>query len=70
MYQRVFFGKVKKEVNAALPDISTRERIALWPTALAALAMGVAPLVWLNVIGPAVRMVLAPLAQMAEVLAR
>jgi NADH-quinone oxidoreductase subunit M len=70
MYQRVFFGKVNKDVNATLPDISTRERIALWPTALAALAMGFAPLVWLNAIGPAVRAVLAPLAQMAEVLAR
>ncbi len=70
MYQRVFFGKVNQDVNATLPDISARERIALWPTALAALAMGVAPLLWLNAIGPAVRAVLAPLAQMAEGLAR
>jgi len=70
MYQRVFFGKVNQDVNAALPDISARERIALWPTALAALAMGVAPLVWLNAIEPAVRGVLSPLAQMAEGLVR
>jgi len=70
MYQRVFFGKVNKDVNAALPDIGARERIALWPTALVALAMGVAPLVWLNAIGPAVRGVLSPLAQMAEGLVR
>jgi len=70
MYQRVFFGKVNKDVNAAVPDISTRERIALWPTALAALAMGVAPLFWLNAIEPAVRTVLSPLAQMAEGLVR
>ncbi|HYA95971.1 MAG TPA: NADH-quinone oxidoreductase subunit M [Terriglobales bacterium] len=70
MYQRVFFGKVHKDVNAALPDISARERIALWPTALAALAMGVAPLLWLNAIEPAVRGVLSPLAQMAEGLVR
>jgi len=70
MYQRVFFGTVKKEVNATLPDISARERIALWPTALAALAMGVAPLFWLNAIEPAVRTVLAPVAQFAEVFAR
>jgi len=70
MYQRVFFGKVNKDVNATLPDISTRERIALWPTALAALAMGVAPLFWLNAIEPAVRTVLSPLAQMAEGLVR
>jgi len=64
MYQRVFFGKVNKDVNATLPDISTRERIALWPTALAALAMGVAPLFWLNAIEPAVRTVLSPLARL------
>jgi len=64
MYQRVFFGKVNKNVNAALPDISARERIALWPTALAALAMGVAPLIWLNAIEPAVRTVLSPLARL------
>ncbi|MFZ3212554.1 MAG: NADH-quinone oxidoreductase subunit M [Terriglobales bacterium] len=70
MYQRVFFGKVKKDVNVTLPDISARERIALWPTALAALAMGVAPLLWLNAIEPAVRTVLTPLAQMAEGLVR
>jgi NADH-quinone oxidoreductase subunit M len=70
MYQRVFFGRVNKDVNATLPDISARERIALWPTALAALAMGVAPLLWLNAIEPAVRSVLSPLAQMAEGLMR
>ena len=70
MYQRVFFGKTKKDANATLPDISARERIALWPTALAALAMGVAPLFWLNAIEPAVRTVLSPLAQMAEGLVR
>ena len=66
MYQRVFFGKVKKDVNLTLPDLSARERMALWPTALAALAMGVVPLFWLNAIEPAVRAVLSPLAQMAE----
>jgi NADH-quinone oxidoreductase subunit M len=66
MYQRVFFGKVNKEVNATLPDISARERIALWPPALAALAMGVAPLLWLNAIEPAARSVLTPLARLAE----
>ncbi len=70
MYQRVFFGKVNRDANTTLPDISTRERIALWPTALAALAMGVAPLFWLNAIEPAVRTVLSPLVQMAEGLVR
>jgi NADH:ubiquinone oxidoreductase subunit 4 (subunit M) len=70
MYQRVFFGKVSKSANVALADLSARERLALWPTALAALVMGVAPLLWLNAIEPAVRNVLSPLAQMAEGLAR
>jgi len=70
MYQRVFFGKVNRDVNAAVPDLNAREKVALWPTALAALAMGVAPLFWLNAIEPAVRTVLSPLAQMAEGLVR
>jgi len=59
MYQRVFFGKVRHEVNNTLPDLSTRERAALWPTAVAALVMGVAPLLWLNAIEPAVQAVLS-----------
>ena len=63
MYQRVFFGTVKLEVNRTVPDISARERIALWPTAVAALIMGVAPLVWFASIDPAVQAALGPLAQ-------
>jgi NADH-quinone oxidoreductase subunit M len=64
MYQRVFFGKVKVEANLALPDLSAREKTALWPLALAALAMGVAPLVWINAIDPAVRNALGNAAQL------
>ncbi len=63
MYQRVFFGKVKQSVNSTLPDLSARERTALWPASIAALAMGVAPVLWLNFIDPAVHSVLMPLAQ-------
>ena len=63
MYQRVFFGKVSHDVNLRLPDLSLRERIALWPLALAALVMGVAPLIWINAVDPAVRNVLATVAQ-------
>ena len=66
LYQRVFFGKVKHEVNQTLPDLSRRERIALWPVSVIALAMGVAPLLWLNAIDPAVQTTLAPIAQMAS----
>ncbi len=66
MYQRVFFGKVKQDINNRLPDLSARERVALWPAAVVALVMGVAPLVWLNAIDPAVSTALAPFAQMAS----
>jgi NADH-quinone oxidoreductase subunit M len=59
MYQRVFFGKVTHAENNTLPDLSAREQLALWPTAIAALVMGVAPLLWLNVIDPAVNATLA-----------
>jgi len=60
MYQRVFFGKVQHEVNQTLPDLSGREQATLWPIAAAALVMGVAPLIWLNAIDPAVQTVLTP----------
>jgi NADH-quinone oxidoreductase subunit M len=63
MYQRVFFGKVKADVNRTLPDLSMRERIALWPLAVVALIMGVAPLLWINAVDPAVRNVLRTAAQ-------
>ncbi len=58
MYQRVFFGTVKHEENNSLPDLSVRERVALWPAAIMALGMGVAPMMWLNSIDPAVHNVL------------
>ena len=66
MYQRVFFGQVKNPVNTPLPDLDFRERIALWPAAVVALVMGVAPFLWLNTIDLAVQAVLAPFAQVAS----
>ena len=66
MYQRVFFGKVTHSVNETLPDLDVRERIALLPAAAAALVMGVAPLLWLNAIDPAVQTALAPFAELAS----
>ena len=65
MYQRVFFGKVTHVENRSLPDLSGREQLALWPPAVAALVMGVAPLLWLNIIDPAVQLTLTPFAQVA-----
>jgi NADH-quinone oxidoreductase subunit M len=55
MYKRVFYGKVTNRANAALPDMSSRERMALWPTAVFALVMGVASPLWMNAIEPAAR---------------
>ena len=66
MYQWVFFGKVKHEVNNSLPDLDIRERVALWPAAIIALVMGVAPLLWLNSIDPAVHNALVPFSQLAS----
>jgi NADH-quinone oxidoreductase subunit M len=66
MYQRVFFGKVTHEVNQSVPDLDTHEQIALLPAAVAALVMGVAPLLWLNAIDPVVRGALAPGAQLVS----
>ena len=65
MYQRVFFGKVIHAENNSLLDLSGREQLALWPAAVAALVMGVAPLLWLNIIDPAVTSILNPAAQVA-----
>jgi NADH-quinone oxidoreductase subunit M len=65
MYQRVFFGKVRHEVNTAIPDLGGFEKAALWPTAVIALIMGVAPLIWLNAIDPAVQGTLASFSQLA-----
>jgi NADH-quinone oxidoreductase subunit M len=66
MYQRVFFGKVTHTVNSTLADLDRREQAALWPAAAMALLMGVAPLIWLNLIDPAVHAALTPFAQMAS----
>jgi NADH-quinone oxidoreductase subunit M len=65
MYQRVFFGKLTHPENNSLPDLNMRERAALWPAAIMALVMGVAPLLWLNAIDPAVHNALVPFTQFA-----
>ncbi len=65
MYQRVFFGANKNPKNAHIEDMHGLERAALWPTLLLALVMGVAPILWLKAIDPAVHNALAPFAQTA-----
>ncbi len=54
MYQRVFQGPVTNPANAHLRDLDAREQISLWPLAVAALVMGVAPMLWLHSISPSV----------------
>jgi len=63
MYQRVFYGKVTHPVNNSLSDLSAFEKMAIWPCAAVALVMGVAPILWLSAIDPAVHATLAPLSQ-------
>ena len=68
MYQRVFYGAVTVEANRTLPDLSGRERLALWPTAVLALVMGVASPIWINTMESSVRTALTtPQAQAAAV---
>ena len=66
MYQRAFYGKVTHPVNNSLPDLFGFEKAAVWPCAVAALVMGVAPILWLGAIDPAVQTALIPFAQMAS----
>ncbi len=60
MFQRVFYGKVTHPVNNALSDMLVFEKAAVWPCAVAALVMGVAPILWLAAIDPAVQAALSP----------
>jgi NADH-quinone oxidoreductase subunit M len=54
MYQRVFYGNITHPVNKNLQDMDARERVSMWPLAVAALVMGVAPNLWLHSIDPSV----------------
>ena len=54
MYQRVFYGNITHPVNKSLQDMDARERVSMWPLAIAALVMGVAPNLWLHSIDPSV----------------
>ena len=66
MYQRVFFGKVTHPINNSMADMIGVEKAAIWPCAAAALVMGVAPILWLGAIDPAVEAALAPWAQVVS----
>jgi NADH-quinone oxidoreductase subunit M len=66
MYQRVFYGKVTHSINNSMADLIGVEKAAIWPCAVAALVMGVAPILWLGAIDPAVQSALTPFVQMAS----
>jgi NADH-quinone oxidoreductase subunit M len=66
MYQRVFYGKITNPVNNSLHDLFAFEKAAIWPCAAAALVMGVAPILWLGAIDPAVQAALTPFAQVVS----
>jgi NADH-quinone oxidoreductase subunit M len=66
MYQRVFYGKVTHAINNSMRDLIGFEKAAIWPCAVAALVMGVAPILWLGAIDPAVQAALTPIAQFAS----
>ncbi|MBI2677742.1 MAG: NADH-quinone oxidoreductase subunit M [Candidatus Koribacter versatilis] len=70
MYQRVFYGAVTDDHNAHLPDIDARERLALWPTVIAALIMGLAPWWWLARIDSGVLKLLPTLKTITQVIGR
>jgi NADH-quinone oxidoreductase subunit M len=54
MYQRVFYGQITNPANRSLTDLDARERVSMWPLAIAALVMGVAPNLWLHSIDKSV----------------
>ncbi len=63
MYQRVFYGKITHSINNSMQDLIGFEKAAIWPCAVAALVMGVAPILWLGAIDPAVHAALTPFTQ-------
>jgi NADH-quinone oxidoreductase subunit M len=66
MYQRVFYGKVTHPINNSMADMLGVEKAAVWPCAVAALVMGVAPILWLSAIDPAVQAALNPVPQVVS----
>jgi len=66
MFQRVFYGKVTHPINNSMADMLGVEKAAVWPCAAAALVMGIAPILWLAAIDPAVQAALASVPQVVS----
>jgi len=58
MFQRVNYGPVTNEKNAALPDLQPREWLVIVPIIAVAILMGVLPNVFLRPIEPSVERML------------
>jgi NADH-quinone oxidoreductase subunit M len=58
MFQRVNYGPVTNEKNAALPDLTPRETALVVPIVALTILMGVLPNLFLRPIGPAVERML------------
>jgi NADH-quinone oxidoreductase subunit M len=54
MFQRVNYGPVTNDENAALPDLTARERWVIIPTVVMAVVMGVLPGIFLRPMQPSV----------------
>jgi len=67
MYQRVFFGKVTREENKNLKDVSWRERIILVPLVVLIFWIGIYPKPLFERIEPAVKQVLQQVNRAATV---
>ena len=59
MFQRVNYGEVTSDKNAALPDLKPRERLTLVPIIAMTILMGVLPNLFLRPMEPSVERVLA-----------
>ena len=59
MYQRVMFGPITHPENAALSDLSWRERTVLMPLLVAIFAMGVYPNFFFAKMGPSIQQFIA-----------
>jgi NADH-quinone oxidoreductase subunit M len=59
LVERVFFGKIKKEENRTMPDLSGREIAVLAPLLVLIVAMGLAPGAFMKPLKPAVDRLLA-----------
>jgi len=67
MFQRVNYGPVANEKNAALPDLAPREWACLVPIIAAALLMGILPNLFLRPMAPSVDRVLRQVRQGAAI---